>query len=105
MTRVRRVRKPPVDPVLEAVRHSGLFDEAWYRLRYDIPTKVDALADWFVRGCNSGFQPNLCFQPDWYLEQYRDVAAHGVNPLVHYIDNGEAEGRKPSPLFDPTWYR
>jgi glycosyltransferase involved in cell wall biosynthesis len=103
--RVARARKPPVDPALDGISRSGLFDKAWYRLRYEIRPKVDALADWFERGCKSGFQPNLCFQPDWYLAQYRDVEAHGINPLVHYIDNGEAEGRKPSPLFDPAWYR
>jgi Glycosyltransferase WbsX len=99
------VRKAAVDPALAVIRHSGLFDEAWYRLRYDIRDKADALTDWFERGCKNGFQPNLCFQPDWYLAQYVDVAADGVNPLVHYISNGEAENRKPSPLFDPDWYR
>jgi glycosyltransferase involved in cell wall biosynthesis len=102
---VARVRKSPTDPALDLIRRSGLFDEAWYRLRYDIRAEADALADWFTRGCKNGFQPNLCFQPDWYLAQNRDVAAHGVNPLVHYISNGEAEDRNPSPLFDPTWYR
>jgi hypothetical protein len=28
-----------------------------------------------------------------------------VNPLVHYIVEGEADGRRPVPYFDPHWYR
>src|SRR6202000_2438272 len=27
------------------------------------------------------------------------------NPLAHYIQYGEREGRRPSLLFDPPWYR
>jgi GT2 family glycosyltransferase/glycosyltransferase involved in cell wall biosynthesis len=44
------------------------------------------------------------FDTDWYLAQNPDVAAAGINALVHYLRNGAAEGRDPNPLFDTDWY-
>jgi hypothetical protein len=29
----------------------------------------------------------------------------GINPLTHYILEGEAAGRRPIIYFDPAWYR
>jgi len=44
------------------------------------------------------------FDTDWYLAQNPDVASAGINPLVHYLRHGAAEGRGPNPLFDTDWY-
>ena len=44
------------------------------------------------------------FDPAWYLRLYPDVAAAGVDPLLHYVTAGAAEGRFPGPGFDVTWY-
>jgi hypothetical protein len=44
------------------------------------------------------------FDSDWYLEQYPDVRAARISPLVHYLRHGAAEGRDPNPLFDSDWY-
>ncbi len=35
----------------------------------------------------------LAFDANWYLKQYPDVAAAGVDPLRHYLDYGRHEGR------------
>ncbi|MGZ8157385.1 MAG: glycosyltransferase, partial [Methylobacter sp.] len=48
--------------------------------------------------------PNSLFDSRWYLEQNPDVAAVGINPLVHYLTAGAVEGRNPNPLFDSRWY-
>ena len=45
------------------------------------------------------------FDGPWYLTRNRDVAYAGLDPLAHYQRYGEAEGRRPSPWFDPLWYR
>ncbi len=37
------------------------------------------------------------FDDDWYLLSNRDVAAAGVNPLLHYVEHGRLEGRSPVP--------
>jgi glycosyltransferase involved in cell wall biosynthesis len=47
---------------------------------------------------------NPLFSTEWYCKRYPDVAGSGVNPLVHYIRFGAAEGRDPSPLFSTHWY-
>ena len=44
------------------------------------------------------------FDPAWYLAQYPDVAAAGVNPFVHYMTAGWREGRDPSALFHTAYY-
>lgn len=35
------------------------------------------------------------FDAQWYCATYRDVARSGMNPLVHYLAYGRAEGRLP----------
>ena len=35
----------------------------------------------------------MAFDAAWYLEQYPDVAAAGIDPLRHYLDYGRHEGR------------
>lgn len=36
------------------------------------------------------------FDPQWYLKEYPDVAASGLDPVVHYVRFGEKEGRRPA---------
>lgn len=47
----------------------------------------------------------ILFDEVWYLSQYPDVAAAGLDPVAHYLEGGYKEGRKPHALFDPAWYR
>ena len=35
------------------------------------------------------------FDPEWYLEQYPDVAAAGIDPKLHFDKHGKREGRLP----------
>lgn len=44
------------------------------------------------------------FDREWYLEKNPDVKKAGVDPIIHYIDAGAAEGRDPGPLFQTQWY-
>ena len=44
------------------------------------------------------------FDSSFYLQSNPDVAAAGVNPLVHYLASGGLEGRDPHPLFDSSFY-
>lgn len=44
------------------------------------------------------------FDADWYLQQYPDVSAAGVDPLQHYMVHGWREARNPNSLFDSEWY-
>ncbi len=45
------------------------------------------------------------FDRKYYLNRYKDVAASGMDPLIHYFDHGADELRRPSDLFDTAFYR
>jgi GT2 family glycosyltransferase len=44
------------------------------------------------------------FDAPWYLHEYPDVAANGIDPVMHYMTHGVSEGRCPNPLFHTRWY-
>ncbi|MCW5773253.1 MAG: hypothetical protein KIT16_16555 [Rhodospirillaceae bacterium] len=44
------------------------------------------------------------FDHAWYLAEFQDVAASGLDPLDHYLRHGGFEGRRASPIFDTAWY-
>lgn len=44
------------------------------------------------------------FDVDFYLNQYKDVAKAGVDPLEHYAVFGWVEGRNPNAFFNTNWY-
>lgn len=45
------------------------------------------------------------FDADHYLATNADLAALGVDALRHYVEYGDAEGRRPNVCFDPKAYR
>ena len=45
----------------------------------------------------------FAFDPSWYLFQYPDVAAQGLDPWYHYCHHGKAEGRQPGPNRVLPW--
>ena len=45
------------------------------------------------------------FDADWYLATYSDVKAAGFEPIVHYVNLGDTEDRRPNAYFDPGFYR
>lgn len=44
------------------------------------------------------------FDAKYYLSQYPDVAASGVDPLVHYVRHGARENRNPNAHFETHYY-
>ena len=44
------------------------------------------------------------FDGEWYLSQNTDVKEAGVDPALHFLLSGGAEGRQPGPLFDTNFY-
>ncbi len=62
-------------------------------------------------GPNAGALPadleadiSTIFDPEYYAEKYRDVAASGLSPWAHFKGFGFKKNRRPGPLFDPNWY-
>lgn len=44
------------------------------------------------------------FDKAWYRARNPDVDRANLDPVVHYLRQGAAEGRDPHPLFDTAWY-
>lgn len=40
----------------------------------------------------------------WYRARYPDIAAAGLDPAIHFLRFGAAEGRWPNRYFDTSWY-
>lgn len=55
--------------------------------------RENPLAHYIKVGSKLGLSPGPDFDAKAYYERYRDIAAAGVNPLVHYLTLGESEGR------------
>lgn len=74
------------------------FDERYYRANNpDVAADADALLHYLQRGGLEGRSPCAAFNSRYYLATNADVAASRVNPLIHYIDAGYAENRRPLP--------
>ena len=94
----------PIDiaPLLQC----GVLNPEWYAARYDGPhDRLDMLREFFLDPACRAYSPSVYFDSDYYLARNPDVEAARINPLVHYVMHGEAEGRCPNPLFDPAFYR
>lgn len=44
------------------------------------------------------------FDPAFYLETYPEVAEQSIDPLLHYLEEGAAQGYTPHPDFDVAFY-
>jgi hypothetical protein len=89
---------------IEVIRRSLLFDSDWYRTQNG-QAADDGVEHFCTHGWRAGARPNPYFDTQWYLAQNPDIAAAGVNPLLHYHAFGEAAGRDPGPWFQVNWYR
>ncbi len=77
----------------------------------------DDLVEHYLRhGWKDGLSPTKDFDPAFYLTQYADVRASDDNPFLHYLKDGQTEGRIPrgataaeialaARIVDPAFYR
>jgi len=80
---------------------SGLFETAAgvFGLTGALPGISNAEDDDILVIAGSGL-----FDEAWYIAQNPDVARSGINPLIHYVQHGAAEGRVPFPGFNAARY-
>ena len=81
-----------------------LVNAAYYDIQLGatlIPTGVAAQAQaaelYATAGWKQGLDPSSFFSTKYYLSQYTDIRAAGIDPLAHYEQNGWIEGRNPNP--------
>lgn len=85
---------PEVDPGVRALVESE-FDEGWYRSFFASEAVPDDLIDHYLsEGWRDGLDPTSWFSTRYYLAQYPDIRQAGVNPFVHYLQQGRLEKRR-----------
>lgn len=84
---------------IEVIRHSTLFDEAWYRANVGTPLLAgESAAAHYWHGGWRQFDPSPKFDTALYLRDNPDVAEAGVCPLYHYERHGKREGGRNTPF-------
>jgi len=75
---------------------SEFFNRHWFEEQYPHVRlgQYDAATYYLRYGVSQRMQPSVNFDAVWYIERYKDVAASGGNPLLHYIRHGQPEGRR-----------
>ncbi|MGY4106520.1 glycosyltransferase family 2 protein [Aeromonas encheleia] len=84
--------------IIKEIQESGLFDADWYLKQYpDVrKNKITALEHYLSYGWRLGRNPSADFDTNYYLKSNSnnsDIKISGINPLLHYIRNGQIEGR------------
>lgn len=93
-------------PIFNLIENSGLFDADFYRASYPEVTQLNQslVEHYYWTGAKQGYQPNILFNPNWYLKQNLDLKTTDENLLVHYLNKGVQLNHQPHPLLDVQWY-
>lgn len=93
-------RKHAEDQLLLA---SGFFDVEWYNAKYTDAAshRLTAVRHYCEIGAAKDYDPGPDFSTFWYRRANPDVAESGINPLLHFVRHGSAEGRLPFPSVRP----
>lgn len=92
---------------------SKLFDEKFYRERYNIGGRLNAARHYLEYGAKRFYDPSGSFSTSGYYYKNRDVYEKDVNPLVHYERSRKNEHREwlstrsvilSSGVFDENYY-
>src|SRR5688572_18444839 len=60
--------------------------------------------DWQMWRHRALIERSRQFDKAWYLAHNPEIAEAGIDPILHYLRQGAANGRNPHPLFDTNWY-
>jgi glycosyltransferase involved in cell wall biosynthesis len=105
----RRIESDPskreLDPLamrfVNLIRMSALFDAGAYGGTAEARAQsLDPALHYVLVGEGRGLKPSAAFDPTYYAERYPDVAAWGGNRLGHYLEWGNAQGRRALPIAD-----
>lgn len=83
-----------------------VFDPLYYRHQLP-PGEAPPAGEEFEHYLKWGHQkynPNPMFDTLWYLKRHPELKDQQINPLQHYLHDGESAGEPPSEKFDPAWY-
>ena len=77
---------------IDTIRTSLLFNEKWYREKYELGEYCDVAEHYLLQGWKEGKNPSDLFSTDEYLAMYPEVSKAGINPLLHFEQEGFEAG-------------
>lgn len=85
-----------IDGALSSDNYKDLVDQAFIKHKYKLDfTSLNQFKYYISLKDNLLTAPSLLFDPKWYVENYLDIKMNGVNPFIHYCENGIYENRLP----------
>lgn len=85
---------------IEEAEQLGLIDYAFCR-DHAVPVSDARTALGWVWDMDRRHTPlSATFDPAAYLEAYPDICSEPIHPIIHYLRNGQSEGRIAFPVFD-----
>lgn len=103
---LRRRRAAPGDSDSDAIIHSPLNEPAIVSALLGEDASADAWQRrYFALAADARPALTPFFDPAFYREANPDVAGAGVDPYLHFLAHGLAEGRSPHPLIDVAFMR
>ncbi len=96
----RPILSRAIAPLRPALRNAARM--AVWTLRMELPTQLRRRAE--LRADFDLLARSPLFDRDWYSARYPDVAASGMDPVLHYLLHGRRERRDPGPDFDAAFY-
>ncbi|AZU03118.1 group 1 glycosyl transferase [Glycocaulis alkaliphilus] len=81
------IKSSKLGQIFLSLRRIGAHFRQWPRLSRQLRLDVELVST------------SEYFDGPWYTERYPDVAAAGVDPALHFVRLGGAEGRAPGPRF------
>ncbi|MDM0045148.1 glycosyltransferase [Variovorax dokdonensis] len=98
-TQARARRASDIDLLVS----SELFDPVWYVQNHPEAMGQNPYSHFLLNGGPLGLKASVDFDCESYLRTYPDVAASGMNPLIHYLRYGIQEGRNPGLSAGQRW--
>lgn len=85
-----------IGSLVRLIENSELFDPEFYKKQFEVslPATTNLAEHYLTKGWTKGADPSDKFSTLYYLEEYDDIKAANLNPLVHYILHGKKENRR-----------
>ncbi|MNM37861.1 putative glycosyltransferase EpsJ [compost metagenome] len=98
------VAEAGMNPLLHYLRHGRSEGRQVLAVGAPLPSLEGARSEQHLSEYET-ISRSCLFDDVHYLACQSDVREHGLDPLLHFIQHGLAEGRQPNPFFDTIYYR
>lgn len=84
----------------DLIKQGKFFDPDWYLAQYKEKHAIagNPLAHYLARGVALSTNPSPDFDTAYYVKTHQDVAESGMHPFLHFVCQGQKEGRPTRPL-------